>query len=51
MYAYTSDEDGIRHAILDETVIDIADAKYMIVACSAFSNYLVAKANAVGLLK
>lgn len=51
MYAYTSDEDGIRHAILDDTVIDLADAKYMIVACSAFANYLTAKANAAGLLK
>ena len=51
MYAYTSDEDGIRHAILDESVIELADAKYMIVACSAFANYLAAKANSAGLLK
>ena len=36
MYGYTSDEDGIRHG-------GIEDAKYMLVSCSAFVNYLIEK--------
>ena len=45
LYGYTSDADGIRHAILDEPNVDFDEAKYMVVACSAFVNYLVTKAN------
>jgi len=44
LYGYTSDEDGIRHAILEQPNIGFAEAKYMIVSCSAFVNYLIAKA-------
>lgn len=41
MYGYTSDADGIRHAGTDEPVVlDFAFAKYMLVTCSAFVNYL-----------
>jgi hypothetical protein len=49
MYGYTSDEDGIRHAILDEANVGFDEAKYMIVTCSAFANYLVSKSSASGL--
>jgi len=45
LYGYTSDADGIRHAILDEPNVDFDEAKYMVVACSAFVNYLASKAN------
>lgn len=48
MYGYTSNEGGIRHAMLDETEIDYEDAKYMLVACSAFINYLIVKASKSG---
>lgn len=41
LYAYTSDADGIRHAILNESVLTQADARYMLISCSAFSNYLI----------
>jgi hypothetical protein len=44
LYAYTSDADGIRHAILDEPNTDVYDATFMLVSCSAFINYLLAKA-------
>ena len=44
MYGYTSDADGIRHALLDEPNLSFEDAKFMLVSCSAFVNYLVAKA-------
>jgi len=44
MYAYTSDsKQGIRHALLDEPNLTFEDAKYMLVVCSAFINYLIAK--------
>ena len=41
LYGYTSDKDGIRHAILEEEEITQGDARYMLVSCSAFANYLV----------
>ena len=43
MYGYTSDADGIRHALLSEPNLSYDDAKYMLVACSAFVNYLLVK--------
>jgi hypothetical protein len=43
MYGYTSDADGIRHALLDQPSLSFEDAKFMLVSCSAFANYLVAK--------
>jgi len=51
LYGYTSDKDGIRHAILDQPTVGFAEAKYMIVSCSAFVNYLILKAQQSGLMK
>ena len=51
LYGYSSDEDGIRHAILDQPNIGFTEAKYMIVSCSAFVNFLIAKADTAGLFK
>lgn len=51
LYGYASDEDGIRHAILEQPNVGFAEAKYMIVSCSAFINYLLVKAQQAGLLK
>ncbi|KKL64859.1 hypothetical protein LCGC14_2160790, partial [marine sediment metagenome] len=48
LYGYTSSEGGIRHALLDESNIDFEDAKFMLISCSAFINYLkvkISKAN------
>jgi hypothetical protein len=50
LYGYTSDEDGIRHAILDQPNVGFAEAKYMMVSCSSFVNYLVAKAQEARLI-
>ncbi|HHW57999.1 MAG TPA: hypothetical protein GXX15_10125 [Clostridia bacterium] len=36
LYGYTSDEGGIRHAMLESNNISFEDAKYMLVSCSAF---------------
>lgn len=44
LYYYTSDKKtGIRHGLIDDSDIEITfdDAKFMIVACSAFVNYLM----------
>jgi hypothetical protein len=44
LYGYTNDEGGIRHAQkLDSAEVDFNDAKFMIVACSAFVNYVRGK--------
>lgn len=51
LYGYTSDEGGIRHAMLEEPNLGYDEAKYMVVACSAFINFIAAKAQASGLLK
>ena len=45
LYGYTSNEDGIRHAILEESDVGFIEAKYMLVACSAFVSYLISKAD------
>jgi len=40
IYGYTSDQGGIRHAMLEEPNITVSDAKFMLVSCCAFINYL-----------
>ncbi|PYV16609.1 MAG: hypothetical protein DMG21_11065 [Acidobacteria bacterium] len=49
MYGYTSDEQGVRHSLLDESNLTFEDAKFMLVSCAAFVNYLRAKAARSGL--
>ncbi len=43
LYGYTSNKDGIRHSLMDLPNLEFEDAKFMLVTCSAFINYLVAK--------
>lgn len=49
LYGYTSDAEGIRHALLNESNLDFEDAKFMLVSCSAFINYLIAKSSKIGI--
>jgi len=49
LYGYTSDADGIRHSLLDESTIGFEDAKFMLVSCSAFINYLKLKSSKAGI--
>jgi hypothetical protein len=49
LYGFTSDEGGIRHAMMDEPNLSFSDAKFMLLACSAFVNYVVGKASESGL--
>jgi len=49
IYGYTNDEGGIRHSMLDEAKVDFEDSKFMLVACSAFVNYLIMKTEKAGI--
>ncbi|HEY0396095.1 MAG TPA: hypothetical protein VGD01_16490 [Candidatus Elarobacter sp.] len=40
LYGYTSDENGIRHALSDEPNVDMAEARFMLIVCSAFVNFM-----------
>lgn len=41
LYGYTSDQGGIRHAEgIEESHVSFSEAKFMLVTCSAFVNYL-----------
>lgn len=42
-YHFTNGENGIRHALMDEGQICFEEAKYMLVLCSAFINYIQGK--------
>jgi len=42
LYGYTSDEGGIRHAMMESTGLKAADARFFLISCSAFINYLKA---------
>lgn len=48
MYGYTSDADGIRHGGIDFKDAPPEDAKYMLISCSAFVNYLIEKHSKIG---
>ena len=50
LYGYSSDEDGIRHAILEEPNLGYDEAKFMLVSCSAFVHFIISKATKHGLL-
>jgi hypothetical protein len=49
LYDYTSDAQGIRHALKDESNLYFEDAKFMLVSCSAFINYLMTKSSKAGI--
>lgn len=49
LYAYTNSEKGIRHANgMFESDVTFEEAKFMLVSCSAFVNYLTANYGKVG---
>ena len=49
LYAYSSDEDGIRHALLDKenSNVGLDEAIFMYVACAAFISYMLRKSGDV----
>lgn len=40
LYGYTSDEGGVRHSLVQDSTSSFREAKFMLVACSAFVNYV-----------
>jgi hypothetical protein len=40
LYGWTSDADGIRHSLKDDPTSGVAEARLMLILCSAFVNYL-----------
>lgn len=45
LYGYTSDAHGIRHAMMESSMCDFEDAKFMLIACSAFVHFLISKSS------
>jgi hypothetical protein len=43
LYAYTNDANGIRHSLQEESNLTAADAKYFLLSCTSFVNYLKSK--------
>lgn len=43
LYGFTSNDAGIRHGAIQPSDVDQDLAKFMLVACSAFVNYLISK--------
>lgn len=43
LYSWTNDDGGIRHALKDDSIIGQEEAQFMLIACSAFINYLQVK--------
>ncbi|MGI8787752.1 MAG: AbiJ-NTD4 domain-containing protein [Pyrinomonadaceae bacterium] len=43
LYGYTSDANGIRHAMMDEPNLTANDAKFFLLVCTSFINYLKTK--------
>ena len=41
IYAYASDEGGVRHGLKGDSNVELGEAVYMVVTCSAFVSYLV----------
>lgn len=49
LYGFTSDAGGVRHGSLDMSKVDSNDARFMLITCSAFVNYLISKAQEAGI--
>lgn len=43
LYGYTNGADGVRHGMMDIPNVNFEEAKYMLVVCSAFINYINCK--------
>ncbi len=49
LYGWTNDADGIRHSLMEESSLSQEDARFMLVSCSTFTNYLTVKADKAGI--
>lgn len=44
LYGYTNDATGIRHSLMEESNLTSADARFILISCSAFINYVISAA-------
>ncbi|MHA2089559.1 MAG: hypothetical protein ACW98K_01770 [Candidatus Kariarchaeaceae archaeon] len=51
LFQFTYKGEEIRHDLLDQEKINFDEAKYMLVCCSALTNYLIVKAQQPKILK
>jgi len=49
IYGYSSDADGIRHALHGDSNATVDDALYFLISCSAFVSLLTAKSSVAGI--
>lgn len=50
LYGFASDANGIRHSLIDQPTTTFGEAKYMMVSCSAFINYLIELTTKAGII-
>ncbi|SCL74587.1 hypothetical protein L21_0467 [Methanoculleus chikugoensis] len=43
LYGWSSSSEGIRHALQDQPNLTLEEARFMLITCSAFINYLKGK--------
>ncbi len=43
LYHYTNGKEDIRHSLMNESNVEFEEAKFMLVICSAFCNYIIGK--------
>jgi len=48
LYGYASTEDGIRHGLFQQSKLEIADARFVLILSSALANYLIVKIDTAG---
>jgi len=51
MYGYSNGPDGIRHALMEKEDLSMEDARYFLISCSAFTNYLFEKGRKLNLFE
>lgn len=51
LYHFTSGEGGIRHELMEDVNLDLETARYFLVSCSAFTNFLISEALKRGIIK
>lgn len=49
LFGYASSKDGIRHGSIRESEVDFDIAKFMLVSCSAFINYIISISSKAGI--
>lgn len=51
LYNYSNGKNGIRHALMEKEDLSLEDARYFLISCSAFTNYLFEKGRKLNLFE